>query len=201
MPKPVVGLTGGIASGKSTVAKMLAARGIPIVDADQLAREVVAPGTPGLRAIVDTFGPEYLDGDSLDRKKLGALVFEDAEARQKLNAITHPRIAQAGMQKIASLQSHTAPYLCYEAALLVENGLHRAFAALVVVAVARETQLARLMARDDCDADAARARIASQMPLEEKVAVATHVVWNDGPREETEARVAEVHAALLESFA
>jgi dephospho-CoA kinase len=199
--KPVVGLTGGIACGKSTVAAQLAELGVPIVDADALAREVVAPGTPGLAAIVDRFGPDVLLADgSLDRKKLGEQVFSDPDARRALNAITHPRIAAAGMEKLRALADHPAPYRVYEAALLVENGMAKAFAALVVVTVDEATQLARLMARDGSTEDEARARIASQLPLAKKVEVADHVIDNSGVPEDTRTRVRALHDALVARF-
>ena len=199
--KPVVGLTGGIACGKSTVAAQLAELGVPIVDADALAREVVAPGTPGLAAIVERFGSDVLLADgSLDRKKLGEQVFSDPEARRALNAITHPRIAAAGLEKLRALADHPAPYRLYEAALLVENGMATAFAALVVVTVDEATQLARLMARDGSTADEARARIASQLPLAEKVEVADHVIDNSGAPEATRAQVRALHDALVARF-
>jgi len=199
--KPVVGLTGGIACGKSTVAAQLAELGVPIVDADALAREVVAPGTPGLAAIVERFGPDVLLADgSLDRKKLGERVFSDPDARRALNAITHPRIAAAGLEKLRALADHPAPYRVYEAALLVENGMAKAFAALVVVTVDEATQLARLMARDGSTEDEARARIASQLPLAKKVEVADHVIDNSGAPAATRAQVHALHDTLVARF-
>lgn len=199
--KPVVGLTGGIACGKSTVASQLAALGVPIVDADALAREVVAPGTAGLAAIVERFGSDVLLADgALDRKKLGELVFSDADARRALNAITHPRIAAAGMEKLRALADHPAPYRIYEAALLVENGMAKAFAALVVVTVDEATQLRRLMARDGSSEAEAGARIASQLPLAKKIEVADHVIDNSGTPEETNARVRALHDTLTARF-
>lgn len=202
MALATVGLTGGIASGKSTVARRFGLHGIPIVDADEIARDVVRPGMPGLSAIVDTFGDRVLAADgTLDRPALGRRVFEDADARRALEAILHPRIAAESAARFESLSSSSdAPYLLYEAALLVETGRHGDFDALVVVAASVATQLARLLARDGSDEEAARARIASQMPLAEKIAVADYVIWNDGPRGETERRVDEVHAALVERF-
>ncbi|MEM9191425.1 MAG: dephospho-CoA kinase [Myxococcota bacterium] len=198
---PTVGLTGGIACGKSTVAQMFAALGVPIVDADGLAREVVLPGTEGLAEVVRTFGAEILDdGGHLDRKKLGDRIFADPKARATLNGILHPRIGALSAERIAELSQHGTPYLIYEAALLVENGIHRAFPALVVVTVDPETQLRRLMARDMTDAKAAGARIDAQLPLENKIAVADYVIDNSGEREDTELQVGEVHAALLLKF-
>lgn len=201
MAKPTVGLTGGIASGKSAVARRFRDKGVPVIDADQLAREVVAPGSDGLAAIVEAFGPQYVGADgALDRKKLGALVFEDEAKRKQLESITHPRIALLAQQKIGALQDHAAPFLVYEAPLLVEIGLHRAFTKLVVVALDAETQLARLMARDGSTREEAAARIASQLPLAEKVAVADHVIDNGGTPDETDARFEEVYAALVAEF-
>jgi len=198
----VVGLTGGIGCGKSTVAGFFSELGVPIVDADELAREVVAPGTPGLAEIVARFGPEVLGAHgALDRAALGQIVFADTGARRALEAITHPRIALLGQQRMAELARTEAAYALYEAALLVENGLARAFAALVVVATSRTTQLARLMARDGLDAAAAESRLNAQLPIEEKIAVADFVIQNDGDREQTRGEVSLVHEALLRRFA
>lgn len=201
MPLPVVGLTGGIASGKSTVARAFESHGARVIDADQLAREVVEPGTPGLAAIVEAFGEDVLLADGqLDRKALGARVFADEPARQKLNAITHPRIAALGAQRMMELQDSGAPYLMYEAALIVENGAYRTMGALVVVASSTEAQTRRVLQRDGLDEQEARARIASQAPLERKLEVADYVVHNDGGLDELRVRVREVHEALLERF-
>ncbi len=195
----IYGLTGGIAAGKSTVARLFEALGARVVDADQLAREVVLPGTEGLAEIVRTFGEDMLAPDgSLDRKKLGALVFGDDEKRRALEQITHPRIAQLSMQRMAEIASSDAPYGLYEAALLVEKGTYKMMAGLIVVASSDAVQLARVMARDSLDEESARARIAAQMPQSEKVAVAQWVIWNDGDLDALRARVAEVHAALTQ---
>lgn len=196
-----VGLTGGIATGKSTVAGFFRARGIPVVDADQVARDVVQPGQPALAEIVKAFGADVLDGETLDRKKLGSLVFADESARKTLNAIIHPRIAMESQRQLAEASKQDVPYVLYEAALLVENKIHTAFAALVVVTVPEAAQLERLMKRDSSDAEAASARIASQMPLADKEALADYLVTNDGTLEETEAQVHEVHEALVAQFA
>lgn len=201
MAKPTVGLTGGIASGKSTVARMFEQLGVPVVDADAIAREVVEPGQPAHEEIREAFGDEVLEPDgTLDRKKLGAVVFGDREARARLNAITHPRIAQRSGERMAELQRGAHPYLVYEAALLVENGAYKAFDALVVVAADRATQLRRLQRRDALDESQARARLDAQLPLEHKVEVADYVVHNEGDLEETEEQVRQVHAALLKRF-
>ena len=199
--KPVVGLTGGIASGKSTVARMFAELGIPVIDADQLAREVVEPGTPGLARIVTEFGQAVVNPDgSLDRKGLGDLVFSDPVRRQTLNGILHPLIAAAGAQKIAALQDSPAAYIIYEAALLLETRTHERFAALVVVHADEEVRKARLLSRDALTRAEAESRIASQLPPEQKLAIADYVVNNDGDIETTRQRVAEVHDALSERF-
>lgn len=193
----IIGLTGGIASGKSTVAAMLRELGAHIVDADQLARQVVEPGTPALAEIAARFGPGVLQPDgTLDRKKLGAIVFADADARQALNRITHPRIAAAGQEAIARLAARGVNPVIYEAALIVENQLHTWMHGLIVVSVPPEVQRARLMARDHLDEDAARARIAAQLPLAKKVAVADHVIDNSGTLEDTRAQVCDLWGRL-----
>lgn len=199
--KALIGLTGGIASGKSTVAAILAACGVAIVDADALAREVVAPGSPGLEEIVAAFGATLLAADgSLDRNKLGSLVFEDQAARATLNAITHPRIAALSAERIVKGMQTTAPYVVYEAALLVETGAHKGMQALIVVAANLQSQTARACARDGLDAQHAQARISAQAPLADKVAVADYVIENDGDLAALHARTLAVHASLLSRF-
>jgi dephospho-CoA kinase len=199
--KPVVGLTGGIASGKTTVSQMFADLGIPVVDADDLAREVVEPGTPGLRQIVEEFGEDVLDeAGQLDRKKVADLVFGDDEARETLNAILHPRIGAAGAEHVAKYDDHPAPYVIYEAALLVETGAHKAFPALVVVSADESVQRLRLIARDGFSVSEANARIESQLPLADKIAYADFVVTNNGDLESTRRQVQEVHEHLQTRF-
>jgi len=176
----VIGLTGGIASGKSTVSRMLAESGAAIVDADLLARQVVEPGQPALAELVARFGTGILTPDGvLDRKRLGAIAFSDPVARADLNRITHPRIAAASAAAIATWADAGASVVFYEAALLVENRTHLGMAALLVVAASEAVQLQRLMNRDGIDEAAARARIASQAPLADKLAAATWVIQND----------------------
>lgn len=177
----VIGLTGGIASGKSTVARLLAERGAAVVDADLLARRVVEPGQPALAELVARFGPSIISPDGqLDRKRLAAIAFADPAARADLGRITHPRIAAASAAEIATWADAGAGVVFYEAALLVENRAHAGLAALVVVAARPEVQLARLMARDGLTEEEARARIAAQASLDEKRAAATWVIENDG---------------------
>ncbi len=177
----VIGLTGGIASGKSTVARMLIERGAAVVDADLLARQVVEPGQPALAELVARFGPSILTPDGeLDRKRLGAIAFADPAARADLNRITHPRIAAASAAAIATWADAGAGVVFYEAALLVENRAHLGLDGLVVVAAPPEVQLARLVARDAITEDEARARIEAQAPLADKRAAATWVIENAG---------------------
>ncbi len=193
-----VGLTGGIASGKSTVARGFEALGVPVVDADLLAREVVEPGTEGLAEIVHVFGTEALHANgTLNRKAIGARVFADPRLRAELNAITHPRIAALAARRIEAHARAGAPYAIYEAALIVESGLHHALDALVVVAANEAAQLARLRARDALGEEEARARIAAQAPLARKLAAADFIIDNNGATGVTLARVSEVHEALL----
>jgi len=195
----VIGLTGGIASGKSAVAGMLRDLGAPVVDADLVARQVVEPGTPALAEIVARFGADMVDADGrLDRKRLADEVFSDLTARRDLNAITHPRIAQASAAAFAELAAAGHAVAIYEAALLVENRAHERLDGLIVVAVPEEIQVERLRARDGIDEAAARARLAAQLPLRDKVAVADWVIDNGGSLEETRARVAEVWRQVLE---
>lgn len=191
------GLTGGIASGKSAVARRLRARGVPVIDADLLAREVVERGSEGLAAVVAAFGPDVLTPEgTLDRAKLAAVVFSDPAKRKELERITHPRISALTMRRAAELAEKGEPLACYEAALLVENGIADAFRPLVVVAAAEAVQVARASVRDAADPEAVRARIRAQMPLATKVAAADFVIHNDGSLAELEERTDEVLAAI-----
>jgi dephospho-CoA kinase len=197
----VVGLTGGIASGKSTVARLFGALGVPVVDADLVARDVVAPGSEGLRAVLAAFGDGVLGANgALDRQALGAIVFADGDARRKLEAITHPRIAIESGRRLAEGSASAAPYVLYEAALLVENGAYKMFPALIVVTAPEEVQRARIAARDGLDDAQARARIAAQAPVAAKLAVADWVIENVGDLAALETRVAEIHHAIVKRF-
>lgn len=189
------GLTGGIASGKSTVAAVFRAEGVRVVDADEVAREVVMPGEPALAAIVEAFGPEVLLADgSLDRKRVGALVFDDAGLRAKLNAIVHPAIAQRSAALFASFEAE--PLVCYDAALLVERGMADAFRPLVVVAAPRALQKARLLLRDGLSEAEAAARLDAQAPVEAKIAAADVVIDNDADLATLERRAREALAEV-----
>jgi len=174
------GLTGGLASGKSSVAARWKARGLPVIDADELAREVVAPGSPALQEIVRSFGKGILQKDgSLDRKGLASKVFADPEARRTLEAITHPRIVAATMERASDLESQDEPLGCYEATLLVERGVADNFRPLVVVSATERNQIARAVSRDTISEKDARARLAAQVPLKEKESVADYVIDNN----------------------
>lgn len=187
------GLTGGIASGKSAVAARLRALGVPVIDADRLARDVVAKGTPGLEAVVQAFGPAVLDAEgALDRKKLASEVFTDDEKRRRLNAIVHPRIGALTFERAEALRKEGHALACYEAALLVENGIADGFRPLIVVTAPEDVQVERAMSRDGATADEVRARIRAQMPMDAKVRVADFVIDNHGSRGELERRVDDV---------
>lgn len=190
-----VGLTGGIASGKSTVARMLAERGVPVIDADALAREVVGPGTAALAAIAARWPGVVRDG-ALDRQALGAIVFADAAERAALEAIVHPAIRAEAFRRLETLEAAGAPVAVYEAALLVETGLDRELDALIVVSLPEEEQVRRLVARDGVPEAAARARVAAQAPLAEKLARAHYVIENTGDLADLRARVDEVWSAV-----
>jgi len=177
----VVGLTGGIASGKSTFAAALRARGVPVVDADALAREAVAPGTEVLAEIARAFGAGVVgEGGALDRKRLGAIVFGDAEARRRLEAITHPAVRAAMARETSRLAAAGHDLVFYDTPLLYEVGLDRTLDAVVVVWAPAAVQRARLVARDGLSPADAGARIGAQLPIDEKAARADFVVENTG---------------------
>lgn len=193
----VFGLTGGIASGKTTVAKRFEELGIPVIYADELAREVVAKGTPGLAEIVEAFGEGVLDDrGELDRKAVGARVFGDEAARKRLNAIVHPKVGSLAAERFVALFERGHELVCYEVPLLVESGLAAHLRPVVVVAASEEVQIRRAMERDGLDEAAARARVRSQAPLEDKLKVADFVIHNDGSRADLLRRTDEVALAL-----
>jgi dephospho-CoA kinase len=193
----VLGLTGGIGSGKSTVARLLADLGVPVLDADQLARAVVEPGRPA-HADITAAWPAVIDGaGGIDRKRLAAIVFADPKARKRLEAITHPRIAARAEERFADLARAGHPLAVYEASLLVESSRQRDFDGLIVVTVSPETQLRRVLVRGGLTEDEARARIAAQLPLADKAAAATHIIDNDGAPEATRAQVERLVASVI----
>jgi dephospho-CoA kinase len=188
-PLVLIGLTGGIGSGKSTVARMIAELGVPVIDADQLARDAVVPGQPAHAAIAAAW-PAVIDPDgTVNRKRLAAVIFSDPQARARLEGITHPHIAALAQQRAAALEQQGFTLAFYEASLLVESGRHADFDGLVVVSASLDNQLRRAMARDGSTEAEARARIAAQLPLAEKIRVATAVIDNDGDPEATRAQV------------
>ena len=192
----VYGLTGNIASGKSTVARIFSASGVPVVDADKVAREVALPGKPALEEIAQRFPGVLAPDGSLDRKALAARVFTDAAERAALNQIMHPRIAAEVAARLAALAASGEPFAIYEAALLVENGLHRpglGLDGLIVVTAPVDEQVRRIGVRDGLSEPEARARIAAQLPAAEKVAHADFVVANAGS---AEALILEVRPVL-----
>lgn len=180
------GLTGGIGTGKSTVAQLLMQRhGVPILDADKVAREVVAKGTEGLAAVVDAFGPDVLDANgNLDRARMRSRVMADPAARKLLESITHPRIFEFMGSWVAAQAAAQAPLIGIEAALMVETGSWRMHDALVVVSADPETQVRRVMARDGVTEAEARSVLAAQLPMADKERLATFVVRNDGTLED-----------------
>jgi dephospho-CoA kinase len=202
-PFLLVGLTGGIATGKSTVDVMLRELGAVIIDADVLAREVVEPGEPALAEIAAEFGPGVLGPDGrLDRKALGAIVFAEPERRRTLEAMTHPRMRERLLRRIDELTAeHFHGLVFYDAAVLIESGSHLMMDRLVVVITDEPTQIARLMARDGIDRDEALRKIRSQIPLAEKAKLADYVIDNSGDPITTEAEVRRVYRALLADLA
>ena len=190
------GLTGNIGSGKSTVGRLLAARGIPVVDADQVAREVVEPGSGALRDIASRF-PGVLRADgSLDRKALAGRVFADTAEREALNAIIHPRIAEEVASRMAALAAGGEKVAVYEAALIVENGLHEGLDGLILVTAPVAAQVDRLRLRERMEEAEARARIAAQLPESEKAKHATVVIDNSGTEADLQAQVERVASRL-----
>lgn len=192
----VVGLTGGIGAGKSTVSALLADRGAVIVDADRLARDAVAAGTAGLRAVVDRFGPGVVAADgSLDRAALAALVFDDPPALADLNGIVHPPVRDAIAARVAELAGSDA-VVVLEIPLLVESGRSYGESAVIVVDCAEDVALRRLVETRGMTEDDARRRMAAQVSRAERLAAADVVIDNSGPREALEPQVERVWRTL-----
>ncbi|WP_022793111.1 dephospho-CoA kinase [Marinococcus halotolerans] len=189
----VIGLTGGIASGKSLVADALREQGLPVIDADVISREVVEPGEPALEQIIEHFGPEILQFDgTLDRKKLGSVIFNDTEKRQVLNQIIHPAVRQRMITKRDDLVREGNEHVVLDIPLLLENNLSFMVDRVIVVYVNETTQKRRLVERDGRGEEDAAARIKSQMPLEEKRELADAVIDNSGTEKETKTQVNEL---------
>ena len=195
-----VGLTGGVASGKSTVSAILVELGAVLIDADVLAREVVAGGTPGLEAVVAEFGTELLTDDGeLDRPAMGALVFNDADARRRLEAIVHPLV----FERIVALEAQAPEdaVVVHDIPLLAESGRADTFDAVLVVHAPHEVQVDRMIQDRGWTRDEAEARIAAQASSEERLALATHVIDNTGSTDDLRLRVEAVHASLHDAAA
>ena len=187
-----IALTGGIATGKSYVAGKIREAGVPIVDADVLSREVVAPGTPGLAAVRKRFGPDSVRRDgTMDRVRMAQIVFKDKRARLDLEAIIHPAVQKAIDEFFATLPKRT-PFAVADIPLLFETGRETQFNAVVVVACPRGMQLQRLMERNKLSKDDAERRLNAQLPIEKKLEKATHVIRTDGTFEDTDRQVAEL---------
>ncbi|MFE7751817.1 dephospho-CoA kinase [Streptomyces sp. NPDC057428] len=195
-----VGLTGGIGAGKSEVSRLLARSGAVVIDADRIAREVVEPGTPGLTAVVEAFGPEILKPDgSLDRSALGSIVFSDPARLATLNGIVHPLVGarSAELERAAADDA----VVVHDVPLLTENGLAPLYDLVVVVDASPQTQLHRLVTLRNMTESDARARMTAQATREERLAVADLVVDNDGPLEELEPQVRALWSQLTERAA
>ena len=189
-----IGLTGGIGSGKSTVAALLAAHGAVVVDADEIARDVVEPGTPGLVAVVAEFGPDVLsESGTLDRARLAQIVFNDPAALQRLNEIVHPLVGAESQRLISAAPAGAV--LVYDVPLLVENGLQDGFDSVVVVEAPENVRLERLTARGVDRQDAVR-RMANQATSEQRAAVADYVIDNSGALPDLAAQVERVWVAI-----
>ena len=196
----VLGITGGIASGKSSVAAIFAEFGAAVVSADRLAREAVAPGTATLAALVEAFSPQILAATGeLDREVLGRLVFADPAARERLNAITHPAIARLSTARLSALRHAGLPLVVYEAPLLFEAGAQQRVDRVLVVVTEPGVQRRRLAERDGLAPAEIDRRIAAQWPQSEKVARADFVIDNSGTLEQTRAQVSALYHSLLSS--
>jgi len=185
----LIGLTGGVGSGKSTVAEMLRELGAEIIDADEATHAVYEPGSPGFDAVVREFGRGVVAGGRIDRARLGELVFRNADARHQLNAIVHPLVRDWMAQKTAEAAERGADVVVQDVPLLFENGLERLFSSVVLAYVPEEVQIERLVSGRGLAPERVRAIVAAQMPIEEKRGRAHHVIDNSGTREETRAQV------------
>lgn len=185
-----IGLTGGISSGKSTVSNMLKARGIPIIDADHIARDVVEPGEPALKKIISVFGSTIIkENGILNRKKLGNIIFSDESLRYKLNSIMHPAIRAKMLSLAAYYEEQREKVIVLDIPLLIESELMGMVDKILLVYVDPDTQLERLMKRDQLSIDTAKLRINSQMPLEDKKQYADEIINNSLNLESTETQL------------
>lgn len=192
----LIGLTGGVGSGKTTVAEMLRELGAQVVDADEAAHAVYEPGSPGFDAVVREFGPEFVEGGHIDRSRLGELVFRDDDARRRLNAIVHPLVRDWMALRTAEAAERGAEVVVQDVPLLFENGLERLFSTVVLVYVPEEVQVERLVSGRGFTPERAHAMIAAQMPIENKRGLAHHVINNSATREETLTQVRAIWKQL-----
>lgn len=193
----VIGLTGGIGAGKSEVARLFRRTGIPVVDADRIAREQMRQGHPVHDEVVAAFGPGVLGEDGeVDRRRLAQVVFADPERLRTLNRITHPRVVAEVERRLAVLAEMGHPVAVVEAALLVETGLHASLDGLAVVTAPEEDRVARVAARDGVSADEVRSRVAAQVPDGERARLATWVVVNDGSLDDLRGRAVRLAVAI-----
>ena len=192
----LIGLTGGVGSGKSTVAGMFTDLGATVVDADEATHAVYAPGTDGFDAILDAFGRQYVRDGQIDRKRLGDLVFKDDAARLRLNEIVHPRVREWMTARTAEAVERGAQVVIQDVPLLFENRLEDLFSATVLVYARPQTQVERLVVQRGLSSDRARSMLAAQMPIDEKRPLATFVIDNDDGIEETRRQVEEVWARV-----
>lgn len=193
----ILGLTGGIATGKSTVTGMLRERGIPVIDADQIAREVVEPGKPAYDAIIGHFGRDILLADGqIDRKKLGEIVFSDESERQKLNAIVHPEVRRVMREEAETAERNGASIVFMDIPLLYESKLQYMVEKIVVVYAPAAMQLARMMERDELEEEQAQKRLRAQFPIDQKREEADFLIDNSRSREETERQVEDMLAEI-----
>ena len=196
-----LGLTGGIATGKTTISNYLKSIDIPVLDADEYARKVVEPGTPGLAEITNTFGEQVLRADgSLNRKLLGQIVFNDSSSRQTLNDITHPRIQQMMADELHRLAEQQIPLVILDIPLLLENQNVAGADAVMVVTIPESLQLTRLMQRNNLTEKEAQSRISAKMPLVEKEKLADFVIDNSGTISSTQKQVEKVIQKIRQSF-
>ena len=193
-----VGLTGGIASGKSAVAQRLVKHGMELIDADAIAREATLPDTPTWKKIIEHFGGSIVDEQGfIDRSALGRIVFADPDKRQLLNELTHPPVIKEIANRLELLQCFDG-VVVLDVPLLVELGFEHSYDAVLVVASLPQTQIGRLRRDRGMSSDDARARVAAQSPLADKLVAATHVIWNEGTLAELEEATDRVAAELLE---
>ena len=195
----VVGLTGGIASGKSTVSRMFREAGIPVICADDLAHEVVKPGSAALDEIRRTFGEEFLDSDgALDRVAMAGLVFQDKDKRRALESIIHPRVGEEREKLLQEFAAQGYKIVIVDVPLLYESGWTDSFDMIVVAYVPPDIQIQRLIARDSLAPEEARSRLDAQMPIDEKKALAERVIDNTGSMEHTREQVTNIIEDLMD---